>query len=238
MNKRTWATFFLVGMSLTTFASGNALPTSALPTTPTVSTPLVSWNEVVATTERKRKPLGSRGGICALAPGQRVSLADLKKGKVEKVWTLQPTFIWRGAATQVTFQGATLWQAKHPAPPAAAIFHTQYTGTALQPGQLYEWSALSQTADPLNLKFRVLDTAERSEISQQLKTLEATLKAKGATPEQLALQRAGFFADRELWSDALSEMLSVKNPSPELQAAIEQLPNQLCNQSHRSPGAS
>jgi hypothetical protein len=41
--------------------------------------------------------------------------------------------------------------------------------------------------------------------------------------EKMALEKANYFAEQELWSDALRELYSVPNPSAELKDAIAQI---------------
>ncbi|HAJ58363.1 MAG TPA: hypothetical protein DCP31_03070, partial [Cyanobacteria bacterium UBA8543] len=70
---------------------------------------------------------------------------------------------------------------------------------------------------------------ERDQIKMQLQNLEKELQAKGASAEEIAMQRAQFFVQQNLWSDVLQAAYSVKNPSPALTEMIEALPNKLCS---------
>jgi hypothetical protein len=49
--------------------------------------------------------------------------------------------------------------------------------------------------------------------------------------EEIALQRANYFAQRDLWSDALQEIYSVQNPSPTLTRNAQEILSYLCEPS-------
>jgi hypothetical protein len=111
-----------------------------------------------------------------------------------------------------------------------------YDGEALQPGQTYEWvltSAPNPASDqsenkPTIVSFKVMEESERDRISQELSQLEQDLQERGASTEEIAWQRATYFAQQRLWSDALREIYSVETPSPELGEAMQDIANLIC----------
>jgi hypothetical protein len=63
-----------------------------------------------------------------------------------------------------------------------------------------------------------MEAQKRDRITKELTALEKRLK--GASEETVALEKANYFTERELWSDALRELYSVPKPSAELRDAI------------------
>lgn len=51
---------------------------------------------------------------------------------------------------------------------------------------------------------------------------------RGASKEAIALEKAAYFAEQELWSDFLQVMFAVENPSPALAKFHDQISEQLC----------
>lgn len=168
---------------------------------------------------------GTRGGICAIAP--------LAVASNTTVWSDRPLFIWRGRTAveqvQVRLPGSNkpLWSQEVP----SRTRRIPYGGKEpLQPGRTYEWVILGLNKNPIGeLSFKVMNAPERDRIKADLRKLDEELKAKRATPENAALQRANFFAQRKLWSDALQEAYSVQTPSEELKTLIRNISTQPCS---------
>ncbi|NEP42863.1 MAG: hypothetical protein F6K35_28010, partial [Okeania sp. SIO2H7] len=76
--------------------------------------------------------------------------------------------------------------------------------------------------------FSIMDVEEHETITQGLAKLDQDLNKQGATKEAIAFARFQFFAERNLWSDALSEVFKVKKPSIELQAFRRNILQRLC----------
>ncbi|MDX2240021.1 MAG: hypothetical protein NW224_04985 [Leptolyngbyaceae cyanobacterium bins.302] len=163
--------------------------------------------------QRRKDPRTIRGMICTLAPGLIDTL---------NVWHDRPLFIWQGQGIQLRVRDYNqrdkiLWE--HPITAQAPL---RYDGQdALQPGQLYQWQVVAP--DPANSNrrvnqnnwetFRILPAEQRQTIATDLRTLEQRLQQQKASAEDIALSKAEFFADRELWSDALQVLYEVNNPS-------------------------
>lgn len=62
------------------------------------------------------------------------------------------------------------------------------------------------------------DGGSKAPITAELPQLEE--RVEGASQETIALEKANYFAGKELWSDALRELSSVPTPSVELKNAI------------------
>ncbi|GAB4203608.1 MAG: hypothetical protein Fur006_58080 [Coleofasciculaceae cyanobacterium] len=186
-----------------------------------------SVGNIVKTFRRKKTNGGGRpiSGLCAIAPVKLVD-RDAKQEEnreIQKVWSDRPLFLWNsqgGTVEKIELflekSDTALWSREFPEGATSII----YDGKPLQPGQTYEWqlTAPFPQAQPL---FRVMDSQEREEIKVGLKQLEE--KFKGASTEKIALEKANYFAEQELWSDALRELYSVPNPSAELRDAIAQI---------------
>jgi hypothetical protein len=187
----------------------------------------ISWSEIWEKLRRTKRSGGGRpiSGLCAIAPVKLVE-RDAKQGEnreTQKVWSDRPLFLWNskgGAVQQIELflkeSDTAFWSREIPEGATSII----YDGEPLKPGQTYEWqlTAPFPQAQPL---FRVMDSQEREEIKVGLKQLEEQFK--GASVEKMALEKANYFAEQELWSDALRELYSVPNPSAELKDAIAQI---------------
>jgi hypothetical protein len=179
----------------------------------------LSWGDIWDRLRRKKKPGGGRGGICAIAPVKLVD-RDAKQEnsqEIQEVWSARPLFLWQGGRVQqieLFLPGSQEpWTRKIP----EGETKVNYDGEPLQPGQTYEWRILAPhpiKQDP----FQVVEPKKRDRISAELKQLEERLE--GASAETIALEKANYFAERELWSDALRELYLVPTPSVELKSAI------------------
>ena len=176
---------------------------------------------------------GSRGDkLCAIAP-QPITTSTV-------VWSDRPLFVWRGVISRIEVRSTdsnkkVLWSKKEiEGQSKEGQSSALYDGEALQPGQTYEWRlfhqfALEDTPPSQVVTFQVMDAKERDRIKMQLQNLEKELQAKGASAEEIAMQRAQYFVQQNLWSDVLQAAYSVKNPSPALTEMIEALPTKLCS---------
>lgn len=166
----------------------------------------------------EQDPGGSRGDeVYAIAPSNAEGM--------NIIWRDRPLFIWAGSISLIELSdaesGELLWsQTVSPDDQSAA-----YTGEALQPGQAYEWMLCDRDGAPIvaTVTFEILNAEEHDRITAELAEIEAVSKAEGATAEELALQRANYFADRALWADVLQEALWVENPSAELTESLQAL---------------
>lgn len=174
---------------------------------------------------------GSRGELlCPIAP----------RGidTIPQVWSDRPLFVWRGAAKQieVRLQGSqeVLWRQEV----TPADRSLMYGGEALQPGQTYIWvifdlnnKAIAQTP------FQIMEAQQRDRIKTRLQILQEELREKGASAEEIAMRRAQYFAQQQLWSDVWREVNSVENPSPALLKILQTIPTPSCTRPSRQNSA-
>lgn len=187
----------------------------------------LSWEKVgqeLAARRRKEPPLISRGELCAVSPAS-------KKESVT-IWSTEPLLVWRGTAAQmelVNENGDPYWKRSIP----SDIRSVTYAGKTLEPGQTYVlrlYTRRSAYALPqVTVRLQVLDRQSRDTIAADLKSLEASLKNKGASAETIALHRANYFISKQLLADAVKEMYSVNAPSNQLKAVLQELPKEICN---------
>jgi hypothetical protein len=156
---------------------------------------------------------GSRsdnGVFCGITP------AGLGDSNV--VWSDRPLFLWQGKAQTLELRPYAFDVAYLKQPMlwnfSPSNQQASYLNQPLQAGQRYEWQAtyLSlQTKKPTQWQkiFRVMEKPERDRISQDLNSLEVQLRIQNATVEEVALSRANYFANQDLWSDALQQIVAV-----------------------------
>lgn len=78
---------------------------------------------------------------------------------------------------------------------------------------------------------------KRDRITHELMQLEERLRKEEASTEKIALEKANYFAQQELWSDALREIYAVPHPSAELNRIIQQIPSvDYCDSAAASAG--
>jgi hypothetical protein len=167
-----------------------------------------------------------RGPICALTPRTT--------GTNTEIWSDRPLFVWQGPFKRIELHSVDsnqkLWSKKLERERSAL-----YDGELLKRGRTYEWRLFftpeeDEDTPPFRIeRFRVMDAQNYDRIQQDLQKLDEELKT--ATPEQIALQRAKYFAQKQLWSDALQEAYSVKNPSQELTKTLEDISKKICTNS-------
>ena len=163
----------------------------------------------------RRKPFlgGSRSngdGFCAITPAVL--------GETNVIWSDHPLFLWKGKAQSVELRPYQFDVAYAKQPILWSFSPTaqqaNYPNVLLEAGKRYEWQVTyvsPQTNEPSRWQqiFRVMDKAERDRMVQDLNSLQVRLTATSATTEEIALARANFFADQDLWSDALQQVYAV-----------------------------
>ena len=170
----------------------------------------------------------SRGGeVCLIAPGQ---LGE------QVIWSDSPLFIWQGDIPQsqiglysasVNFnyqqQEQLLWQQTVPANSQTMA----YKGEKLKPGLTYDW-VLSVDDKTYRPGFILMEQDERQKIAKELNALESQLRLEAANEEDIAIAKADYFIKRELWSDAIQQLHTIKQPSAHLLDKIKDIKQYLC----------
>lgn len=192
----------------------------------------------------EEKPAGSRDGLlCLITPSST-------NGSVSTVWSNSPQFVWaekfldpgvRGSVEKIAVvlpdSQTVVWSQRVKDSDAATtntpspwrLEQLAYNNAALQPGQTYQWVALDRRQRPLDSGvFQVMPLAEQQAITTKLIGLEETMSNQSATAEAIAAEKAFFFAEQQLWSDAVQVAFSVEDPSQVLAEFQSQLPDQLC----------
>ena len=180
----------------------------------------------------KERPTGGKGDLCAIAP------ANSPPGEVTEIWNDRPLLVWQGALSRIEIRpvgsSEAIWRLQLPTQEGASpVESAAYTGKALVPGQTYDWLLFDTTSGDSShatwrVRFRVMAADQRASITSGLTALETKLAAAGASPETIAQERAGYFVERQLWSDALQTIFAIAEPSPELTEAREKLLQRVC----------
>jgi hypothetical protein len=192
IRKSRWQKFALLGAAIISASGANLLTT-------------VQADELPA-------DASSNGELCILAP-KPTNTAD-----AVEVWSDRPLFLWQGGVGKIEVNlddSTAIWSQT----PAATDQQLIYGGEALQPGQSYTWTIFDQNlAVVRQIPFRLLSADQQQAIAADLAALEQQFTEAGAPAEEIILRRASYFAQRQLWADALREIFSIEAPSP----AIEQ----------------
>jgi hypothetical protein len=178
----------------------------------------------------RRRPGGTRGPICLITPGLRPEWLSLSE--IPFVLSDRPLFVWERSVAKVELRLAsnrtTIWQ--QILPPQSQ--RTVYQGPALKPGQTYQVIAFGASQNPLNTgedaQFTVVETTQRDEIIKDLAALEAKLKQENFSSEAIAIAKATELSKRSLLSDAYQLLDALPARSPELDAFLKKISDQVC----------
>lgn len=166
----------------------------------------------------------TRGGsLCLVSPG----LIEVEG----KIWNTRPLFIWQGQLNRIEVSSSNSYQVLWTFDIQDDEEIVDYTGEELEPGDTYRWRVFDSTdsiSGMQQITFRIMDMEEHEAINQDLVKLNQDLNKQEATEEAIAFARVKFFAERDLWSDALSEVFKVKEPSMELQDFRSNILQRLC----------
>jgi hypothetical protein len=209
---------FLLAIVMT-IGDFNQMPVPIATTSPAIAQSL-SWGNVFASLKREKKPHRSRGDVCLVSPmaGDEVSL--------------QPTFLWQGFAQAIALEddrGTELWRespSKQTQPSEKSVYQQTYRGDDLKAGNIY--TVVLHGLKSAQQSFRILPTAQATKVNAEVQALTTKLQRQGATQEAIALHRTHYFAQHQLWSNAVQSAYSVDNPSAELKQLIQALPTQIC----------
>jgi hypothetical protein len=147
-------------------------------------------------------------------------------GETYVIWNPRPLFAWQGQVKSLEVRPYSLehsfdrqpilWQQTL----GPEVRQVSYDGPPLQPGQKYDWQIIDAAGIPRRYTFAIMSVSEQQQITHNLKTLLQQLRAASATPTQIASTRAQFFAEQQLWSDAVQEMYNYTVQSNISSAAI------------------
>ncbi|NEN89377.1 MAG: DUF928 domain-containing protein [Okeania sp. SIO3H1] len=162
------------------------------------------------------------------------SLCLVSPGLIEvegKIWNTRPIFIWQGKLNRIEIRPSNKEQVLWTFDIQENEEIVDYSGEELEPGSTYRWRIFDSTNSIAGMQqrtFSIMDVEEHEAITQDLAKLDRDLNKQGATKEAIAFAKVQFFAERNLWSDALSEVFKVKEPSMELEAFRSNILQRLC----------
>ena len=179
------------------------------------------WQKIVDIFRRKKPPKGGRGPICLIVP-QRLDDPISQTQGTEELWSLNPVFLWNlegGEVNKIELlekgHNEIFWSREVPIGETSLV----YDGEPLEPGSSYEWQITANVPflmKSISAEFKVMESHKRLPISTKLELLEKDLAKQGADAEKIALEKASYLAQQELWSDVIGEIYKVKNPSATL----------------------
>ena len=223
--------FGIIGVLLV--LSGTILPLNAANTSnkskffPSVRSPnhsnyiALSWNGIWERIRRKKVAGGSRSdNLCIVSPNLLID-RESQANNIKEIWHQQPLFIWRSnklKAVGLKDENSISWQQEVKATQTSLF----YNGKPLKPGNTYTLVVFK----PYETEFQNLQlvTPDRHQkIAADLAKIENQLKSEGANKEEIALQKADYFARLQMWSDVFWQLYSVPNPSDELKATLEEV---------------
>ncbi|MEH2263295.1 DUF928 domain-containing protein [Nostoc sp.] len=225
MNKLLFNTLSLSVIALST---APVLSNQPIPTQPKQPQSFISWiSQAIFKKEPPIRPhkggsrptVGNPNDICMISPDEP------KTTRV--VWSDRPLFIWQGQVNKIVVLKNTRKKWTQPVTETQNI-STYTADEPLQPGETYEWRVFFEDSLSLSVNFQVMEAQQRDRITADLQNLEKQLKAENKDPEAIALAKAKYFAENQLWSDALQQAYSVQFRSDELQKMIKNIDN-LCN---------
>lgn len=179
--------------------------------------------------ERQKTILGSRG-VCLVSPG-------ILEKETNIIWHNQPLFVWQGNSSKVEIR---LYNADNPRKPIWRQQVTQnsseltlqqiaYTGKPLELGKIYDWEIFDDNDKSQEKRsFKIMDIEQYNSINEELTNLEKQFQQQQLTEAEITLEKANYFAEKGLFSDAIAEMSSLENLSPEIAQEIQDLLNKFC----------
>jgi hypothetical protein len=187
----------------------------------------ISPAEFLRLFKRRKPPLGGRAPLCMATPG----LSTL-----EVIWNSNPLFLWSGKASRIKVFSVDNQEVMWDEGVAETDRNISYRGKPLQPGKTYTWLLFDINNQPLSkpdgspdyISFKFMDDENRVRIKTELTNLENQLRTAGNTNEQIVLKKAYYFAQQELWSDALQTIFSTPNQSNELTELAKKMISHLC----------
>ncbi len=183
----------------------------------------LSWNEIWARIKRKKVAGGSRNGnLCLVSPSQLIDKDNNSQtNSIQEIWHQNPLFIWQLGkleAVSLRDENQIYWQQEV----EATQTNLFYNGKPLQPGKTYQVVVFHPYETEIQ-KIQVVAPDKHEAIAADLAEIENQLKSEGADRETIALKKADYFAQLQMWSDVLWELYSILNPSEELKETLEQL---------------
>ena len=103
----------------------------------------------------------------------------------------------------------------------------QYDGNPLPLG-IYQWSTIDSFGRSEIGIFEVMEQVERKKIGDALSILEQEVKGQELTENNRILKKINFWLDRDLPWDAISEIYSAEERSPEAEELRQDFVDKVC----------
>ena len=165
--------------------------------------------------------------VCPISPG---NLGE------QNVWSDRPMFIWQGKIphSKVNLYSSSanynyerdeqlVWSQAI----ATNSAKVDYQGEPLQPGFIYDWEFISG-GKTYRSTFVMMTEDEKQDISQDITAIENKLRADSKGKEEIAVAKADYLAQKQLWSDVLQQLYSIENPSLDLVSKTKEIEQYLC----------
>lgn len=186
----------------------------------------LSWSEIWHKLKRKKVAGGSRSGmgnLCLVSPNGLVNLEspDSSANNRVEIWHQNPLFVWRsGELNKIVLKNDSdiYWEKEI----EKSSTHLFYDGKPLQMGETYNLVVFAPFETEV-YRLQVLASDKHQQIKADL--IETRLEAKNATQEEIALAKATYFIERQMWSDVLWELYSIPEPTGELKTTLDRVNN-------------
>lgn len=180
--------------------------------------------------KRQQEPaLSSRSNLCEISPGLL--------GEINIIYSDRPLFLWQGKANNLKINLYTpfsleeeqkiLWS-KIIENKNSDIQYLFYTGKPLEAGKIYDWETVVNNSSSRKMPFQIMEKAKREQISLELIKLESELRNSGVKEEEIILAKANYFAERDLWSDAIQILFSLNNSTTNFSQEIQKMTEFIC----------
>jgi len=189
-----------------------------------------TWEAILAIfKERQKQPLGSRG-VCLVSPG-------ILEKETNIIWHNQPLFVWQGNSSKVEIYLYTDDNPKRPIWRQSVTQNSQevtlqqilYTGKPLELGKRYDWEIFDTEDKTKQIRsFIIMDIEQYNSINEELKNLETQLKKQQLTEAEITVEKANYFAEKGLFSDAITQLSSFDNLPPDIKQEIQTLLTDFC----------
>lgn len=187
----------------------------------------LSWNEIWHALKRKKVPGGSRSvmsNLCLVAPNGLVNLESSDNGGNNRIeiWHQNPLFIWQSEAlSKIVLKNekneSDIYWEKEIDTSSTYLF---YDGKPLQIGETYKLIVFAPYETEI-YRLQVLASNKHQQIEADLRKTQ--LEGDNLTQEEIALAKASYFIEKQMWSDVLWELYSIPNPTDELKTTLQQV---------------
>ncbi len=165
--------------------------------------------------------------LCPISPG---NLGE------QLIWSDRPLFIWQGQTPQskvnlysssANFNYERDEQLVWSQSITANSVSIAYNGEPLNPGFIYDWEFVT-AGKTYRSTFVMMTEEERQAIARDLAAIENRALAEGKGNEEIAIAKADYLAQKQLWSDVLQQLYTIENPSLDLVSKTEDIEQYLC----------